>query len=71
MKDPIRVEKNQRLENLIQKALSLRGGQRSSDLLHVFFEIVLQILEHKIELVLLEQNLLQLNHVWMLQVFQK
>ena len=71
MKDPIRVEKNQRLENLIQKALSLLGGQGSSDLLHVFFEIVLQILEHKIELVLLEQNLLQLNHVWMLQVFQK
>ena len=62
MENSVLVQVNERLKDLVQKALGLLFRQwLISMLLHVFFEVELQVLEHQEQLVLRVDNLLEPN----------
>jgi hypothetical protein len=60
VENAVLVQVNQRLEDLVEKSLSLFPGQGCISLSpHVFFQIKLQVLEHQIQLLLTVNNLFQ------------
>ena len=59
VKNPIAVQEDKRLQNLVEEALSLLGRQSSSFLLHVLFQIVLKVFKDEIKLLLAEENFFQ------------
>ena len=52
MEDAVRVQEHERLENLIRERLRLLWRKRRTLLLHVFLEIVFQVLENEVQLLL-------------------
>ena len=53
MENPVLVQMDQRLQNLVQEALRLLPRQRRVALsAHVLLEVEFKVLEHEIELVL-------------------
>ena len=72
MEDPVLVQVDERLQNLVQEQLRLLLGQRLvSLLLHVLFQIELEVLEDQVELVLAVDNFLQLDNVGMAQALEE
>ena len=72
MEDPVLVQVDERLQNLIQEQLRLLLGQwLVSLLLHVLFQIELEVLEDQVELVLAVDNFLELDNVGMAQALEE
>ena len=56
MENPVRVQEDERLEDLPRETLHLLRRERLSNFFHVFLKIVLEVLEHQVELFLREQD---------------
>ena len=59
MEYPVRVEEHEGLQDLVCETLCLLWWKRSTLLLHVLLEVVLEVFEHQVELVLGEQHFLE------------
>ena len=59
MENPVRVQEDERLEDLPRETLHLLRRERLSYLFHVFLKIVFEVLEHQVELFLREQDLFE------------
>jgi len=59
------------LQYLVSEALCLLWRQCRSLLLHVLFEIVLEVLEYQVELLLGEQHFFEFDDIGMLEVLQE
>ena len=72
MEDPVLVQVDERLQNLIQEQLRLLLGQGLvSLLLHVLFKVELEVLEDQVKLVLAVDNLLQLDNVGVAEALEE
>ena len=58
------MEKQKRLHYLIQEVLALLWLEWLAHLLHVLLEVELKVLEHQVQLILREQDLLQATQKW-------
>jgi len=59
------------LENLISEFLYCFWWQWSSNLPHILFEIILTVFKDEIKVVLLIDNFLELNYIWVFDAFQQ
>ena len=56
MENPVRVQEDERLEDLPRETLHLLRRERLSYLFHVFLKIVFEVLEHQVELFLRDKD---------------
>lgn len=71
MEDPVRVQEDEGLQDLVRETLRLLWRQGGALLLHVLLKVILEVLEHQVQLLLREEHFLELDDVWMLQVLQE
>ena len=67
----MRVAERRRLQYLIREALDLVQRQGPSDVPHVLLEVVLTVLENKIQLVFRINNFFEFDNVRVLQTFEE
>lgn len=59
MEDPVRVQEDEGLQDLVRETLRLLWRQGGALLLHVLLKVILEVLEHQVQLLLREEHFLE------------
>lgn len=68
---PVRVEEHEGLQDLVRETLRLLRWQSRPLLLHILLEVILEVLEHQVELLLRKQHFLELYDVRVFEVLEE
>lgn len=59
VENTVRMQEDERLQDLVEQTLALLGRQSRAHLLLILLEVKLEIFEHQVELLLAEQDFLE------------